>query len=39
VTWGAFRLVDRLHKARADEEAELLGLDLTDHGERGWDLG
>ena len=39
VTWGAFRLVDALHKARADEEQELVGLDLTDHGERGWDLG
>jgi Amt family ammonium transporter len=39
VTWVAFRVVDALHKARADEEHELVGLDLADHGERGWDLG
>ena len=39
VTWGAFRLVDAIHKSRADDEAEVVGLDLSDHGERGWDLG
>jgi Amt family ammonium transporter len=39
VTWIAFRVVDAIHKARADEEQEVMGLDLTDHGERGWDLG
>ncbi len=39
VTWGAFRRMDELHKARADDEQELVGLDLSDHGERGWDLG
>jgi Amt family ammonium transporter len=39
VTWGAFRLVDAIHKVRADDEQEVNGLDLSDHGERGWDLG
>jgi Amt family ammonium transporter len=39
VTWGAFRLVDAIHKSRADDEQEINGLDLSDHGERGWDLG
>lgn len=39
VTWGAFRLVDAIHKARVDEEHELTGLDLANHEERGWDIG
>lgn len=39
VTWGAFALADRLVGARVDEEQELVGLDLTNHEERGYDLG
>jgi Amt family ammonium transporter len=39
VTWGAFALADALLGARVDEEQEVLGLDLTNHEERGYDLG
>jgi Amt family ammonium transporter len=39
VTWGAFKVADALHGARVDEEQELLGLDLSNHEERGYDLG
>ena len=38
VTWGAFRLADAIHGARVNEEHELMGLDLTNHEERGYDL-
>jgi Amt family ammonium transporter len=38
-TWGAFALADALFGARVDEEQELMGLDLTNHEERGYDLG
>ncbi len=39
VTWGAFALADAVAGARVDEEQEVLGLDLTNHEERGYDLG
>ncbi|HEX9051526.1 MAG TPA: ammonium transporter [Anaeromyxobacter sp.] len=39
VTWGAFALADALVGARVDEEQEMMGLDLTNHEERGYDLG
>jgi Amt family ammonium transporter len=39
VTWGAFALADAWLGARVDEEQEMLGLDLTNHEERGYDLG
>jgi ammonium transporter, Amt family len=39
VTWGAFALADRVVGARVEEEHELLGLDLTNHEERGYDVG
>ncbi len=39
VTWGAFALADALLGARVDEEQEMMGLDLTNHEERGYDLG
>jgi Amt family ammonium transporter len=39
VTWGAFRLADAWRGARVDEEQELIGLDLANHEERGYDLG
>ena len=39
VTWGAFALADRVLGARVDDEQELIGLDLTNHEERGYDLG
>jgi Amt family ammonium transporter len=39
VTWGAFKVADALHGARVDEEQELIGLDLANHEERGYDLG
>jgi Amt family ammonium transporter len=39
VTWGAFMLADRLFRARVGEDEELLGLDLANHEERGYDLG
>jgi Amt family ammonium transporter len=39
VTWGAFALADRALGARVDEEQEMIGLDLTNHEERGYDLG
>jgi Amt family ammonium transporter len=39
VTWAAFRIADALHGARVDEEQELIGLDLANHEERGYDLG
>ncbi len=39
VTWGAFALADALLGARVDEEEEVMGLDLTNHEERGYDLG
>lgn len=38
VTWGAFALADAFLGARVDDERELVGLDLTDHEERGYDL-
>jgi Amt family ammonium transporter len=39
VTWGAFALAGALVGARVDEEQETIGLDLTNHEERGYDLG
>jgi Amt family ammonium transporter len=39
VTWGAFALADAVLGARVDEEQELMGLDLSNHEERGYDLG
>src|SRR5512133_2367759 len=39
VTWGAFALADALLGARVDEDEEMMGLDLTNHEERGYDLG
>jgi Amt family ammonium transporter len=39
VTWGAFKLADAFLGARVDDEQELVGLDLTNHEERGYDLG
>jgi ammonium transporter, Amt family len=39
VTWGAFVLADALCGARVDDEQETVGLDLSDHEERGYDLG
>jgi Amt family ammonium transporter len=39
VTWGAFKLADAVLGARVDDEQELIGLDLTNHEERGYDLG
>jgi Amt family ammonium transporter len=39
VTWGAFVLADAVLGARVDEEQELIGLDLSNHEERGYDLG
>ena len=39
ITWGAFRLADAITGARVDDEQELIGLDLSNHEERGYDLG
>jgi ammonium transporter, Amt family len=39
VTWGAFALADAVLGARVDDEQETIGLDLTNHEERGYDLG
>jgi ammonium transporter, Amt family len=39
VTWGAFMLADAVLGARVDEEQEIMGLDLANHEERGYDLG
>jgi ammonium transporter, Amt family len=39
VTWGAFALADALLGARVDDEQEMMGLDLADHEERGYDPG
>jgi Amt family ammonium transporter len=39
ITWAAFRLADLLAGARVEEEHELIGLDLANHEERGYDLG
>ncbi len=39
ITWAAFRLADALTGARVNEEHELLGLDISNHEERGYDLG
>jgi Amt family ammonium transporter len=39
VTWAAFRLADAVLGVRVDEEQEIMGLDLSDHEERGYDLG
>jgi Amt family ammonium transporter len=39
VTWGAFRLADAWRGARVDEDQEIIGLDLANHEERGYDLG
>ena len=39
ITWAAFRLADALTGARVEEEHELIGLDLANHEERGYDLG
>jgi Amt family ammonium transporter len=38
ITWAAFRLADVLTGARVEEEHELLGLDLSNHEERGYDM-
>ncbi len=37
VTWVALKLADALLGARVGEEEEVLGLDLTNHEERGYD--
>jgi Amt family ammonium transporter len=39
ITWSAFRLADALAGVRVEEEHELIGLDLANHEERGYDLG
>jgi Amt family ammonium transporter len=39
ITWAAFRLADAVTGARVDDEQEMLGLDLSNHEERGYDLG
>ncbi len=39
VTWGAFALADAIAGARVDEEQEIMGLDLANHEERGYDIG
>ncbi len=36
-TWVLLKLSDRLLGLRADEEQEVMGLDLTEHEERGYD--
>ncbi len=36
-TWVAFKLADLILGARVDEEQEMLGLDLANHEERGYD--
>jgi Amt family ammonium transporter len=38
ITWAAFRLADAFAGARVEEEHELLGLDLSNHEERGYDM-
>jgi Amt family ammonium transporter len=38
-TWGLLKLADVALRARVDEEQELVGLDITNHEERGYDLG
>ncbi len=38
VTWGVLKLVDALTGLRVDEEAEVQGLDINLHEERGYDL-
>jgi Amt family ammonium transporter len=38
MTWVLMKVADRLVGARVDEEREMIGLDLTDHEERGYDL-
>jgi ammonium transporter, Amt family len=38
VSWALFKLADKVLGARVDEERELVGLDLSDHEERGYDL-
>jgi Amt family ammonium transporter len=37
VTWIAIKIADTVVGARVDEEQESVGLDLTDHEERGYD--
>jgi ammonium transporter, Amt family len=38
VSWALFKVADKVLGVRADEERELVGLDLSDHEERGYDL-
>jgi ammonium transporter, Amt family len=39
MTWVILKVADLALGARVDEEREMVGLDLTDHEERGYDLG
>jgi Amt family ammonium transporter len=38
VSWGLLKLVDRLVGLRVNEEAEIEGLDISQHEERGYDI-
>jgi ammonium transporter, Amt family len=38
MTWGLVKVADLVLGARVDDEQEVIGLDLTDHEERGYDL-
>ncbi|HEX9398573.1 MAG TPA: ammonium transporter [Anaeromyxobacter sp.] len=38
-TWVLAKVADLTLRARVDEEQELIGLDITNHEERGYDLG
>ena len=38
MTWVLMKIADVALGARADEEQEMIGLDLTSHEERGYDL-
>jgi ammonium transporter, Amt family len=37
-TWALMKLADRACGARVSEEEESVGLDLSDHEERGYDV-
>ena len=36
VTWGLLKVLDKTLGLRVSEECETQGLDLTEHGERGY---
>jgi len=38
-TWVLVKVADLALRARVDDEQELIGLDITNHEERGYDLG